>query len=78
MNKPHIKRSSVLALFLGVAIFADIVPWPGLGDGVIHRVTQELFPKREPAEKVFNSREPSIFPEHTPQNSLFSSPSNDG
>ena len=78
MQQRHIKQSSVLALFLGVAIFADLLPWPGLGAGLIQTMAQTLFTQDRPVETILNSQDPLAGSEVSSQNSFLSRPGNGG
>lgn len=77
MQKSDIKRSSIFAFFIGVAILADILPWPGLGAGLIQTAAQSIF-KTDTSSEIWNSQEPSKGAEISSQNSLLTRPRNDG
>ena len=78
MQQRQIKRSSVLILFIGVAIFADVLPWPGLGAGLIQTMTQTVFTQQSPTPNVLNSQDPLSGPKVSSQNSFLTSPRNGG
>lgn len=67
MQQSKVKRSSILILFVGVALIADLVPAPGLGNGIIQTLTQGLIPK-EKSDKVLNSQDSLVQPKTSAQN----------
>ena len=78
MKEQKIQIQGILTLFIGVALFADLLPWPGLGSGLIQSFISTLNPEESPQEKVLNSQQPSIGREEAAQHQFSLSPSNGG